>query len=132
MSPHKQLHNKNKYLLLGDSLVQEMQKTSEDMQITTMKGKKYIDLEIKIKDGPSYEDIYLVVGSNDCSSQNSTEQILEDCTLLVQQAKQGKHTWLYCVVSFIAVYEKFKKVAEKEGVKFIDDHDSTFRYRNGS
>ncbi len=33
MSPHKQLHT-NKCLLLGDSLVQEMQKTSEDIQIT--------------------------------------------------------------------------------------------------
>ncbi len=31
---------------------------------------------------------YLVVGSKDCSSQNSTEQLSEDCTLLVQQAKQ--------------------------------------------
>ncbi len=48
-----------------------------------MKGKRCKDLEIKIKDVPNYEDIYLVVGSNDCSSQNSTEQISDDCTLLV-------------------------------------------------
>ncbi len=143
MTPHKQLH-KNKCLLLGDSLVQEMQKTSEDIQITTMKGNRCKDLEIKIKDGPSYEDIYLVVGSNDCSSQNSIEQILEDCTLLVQQAKQKANMVVLSSIpprddddglavdeKMKEVNEKFKKVAEKEGVKFIN-HNSNFRYLNGS
>ncbi len=86
MGPYKQL--KNNWLLLGDSLVQEMQKTSEDIQITTMKGKRCKSLQMKINNGPKYEDIFLVVGSNDCSSQNSAEQISEDCTLLVEQAKQ--------------------------------------------
>ncbi len=143
MGPHKQLHN-NKCLLLGDSLVQEMQKTSEDIQITTVKGKRCKDLEIKIKDGPSYEDIYLVVCSNDCSSQNSTEQILEDCTLLVQQAKQKANMVVLSSIpprddddglavddKIKEVNDKFKKVGEKEGVKFID-HESNFMYRNGS
>ncbi len=39
MSPHYQLH-KNKCLLIGDSLVLDMQKTPEDIQITTMKGNR--------------------------------------------------------------------------------------------
>ena len=40
MISHKELYNKKKCLLLGDSLVQKMQKTSEDIQITTMKSVK--------------------------------------------------------------------------------------------
>ncbi len=43
MSPHNR-YTKINAILLGDSLVQEMQKTSEDIQITTMKGKRCKDL----------------------------------------------------------------------------------------
>ena len=132
-----------KDIIIGDSLVQDMTPTTSNIEIVMLKGKRMSDMTIKINEMESCNEVFIIAGSNDCSSGNTTDNILADCTEMVKAAKHKSDKITLSSIpprdndNGAAIDKKIQDVNAHmeqlcldENITFVDN-DINFRYQNG-
>lgn len=129
----------HKSLLIGDSLIKNVVSTSDRLSVISHLP-KVKDVVKRFENIEELENIYIVVGTNDCKSKADSKEIVDDFRILIQEAK-GKATNVH--LSSIPprtdaqqVLEKIKQVneflrtlADEEDIHFVNN-DNNFLYRN--
>ena len=130
--------------LWGDSLVKDVVSNSPECVVFHMNGKKIADVKASLDDETTvYDDMYIVIGTNDCGTKTPEAKIMEDYKSMIDVAKQkakkvvissipprgdGEQTDLDAKIR--SVNSGLKDIAEAEGIVFVDN-DANFRYANG-
>lgn len=75
-------------LLIGSSHVTRLERKCETIQVRGLSGGKIKDVTKTLKKHPENDTchVHVVIGSNDCDSEATTESILEDCGELMTEA----------------------------------------------
>ncbi len=108
-----------------------------------MPGKGISDIQSHLNTTQErYKRVYVGPGSNDCASDKSTREILEDYTKLISEAKLNAENVVVTSIlprgdtetvdtKIREVNSGLKKVTTETGVTFVDN-DANFRYSNGT
>ena len=76
------------HLLIGDSLIQNVEPTDDELVVACMRGAKLNDVSKKLRSiDRSYNRITIVCGTNDLTTKSNIEKITENAQSLLQIAK---------------------------------------------
>ena len=135
-------------LLIGDSLIRDIKPEDKTLSISCISGANLDLINEHVtkceSENKQYENVYIVAGTNDCSSsEKSTEEILNSASNLIQNAKKISKSIKFSSVpprtdsgSAQLKLENFNlslKVLcdETHSVTFVDN-DGTFKVADGS
>ena len=75
--------------LWGDSLVKDVVSDSPECVVFHMNGKKIADVKASLDDETTmYDEMYIVIGTNDCGTKTPEAKIMEDYKSMIDVAKQ--------------------------------------------
>ena len=133
-------------LLIGDSMIRNMKSTCNDVEIESCGGAKFNDLKKSLKrinpKQKRYKDLYIVCGTNDCTTKKTAEKITDECKSLLEVAKErAEQVYLSSVLPRLDEKADMVKVnhlnqlltteAASLDVSYINN-DNNFRYRDFS
>ena len=133
-------------LLIGDSLIRDIQPVSRSLTVESHGGARFNDLRRCIKTikpyKRRYKNIYIVCGTNDISTKKSVDRTTKECEKLLDAAKTiadkvhlssilprtDEHSHTEKIAS---LNEELAKLAGSKEVSFINS-DQNFTYRDGT
>lgn len=132
-------------LVIGDSIVRDMESTAEDLSIKWTNGAMLCNVRKSLKatkPRQKFKDITIVCGTNDAATNKPNENIIKDCEKLLQLAKERA---VNVQVSSILprldekvpdnkmedLNSRLKTACEERGAVFINN-DLSFKYADGS
>ena len=133
-------------IVIGDSLLRNIESTCDDLKVECINGAKYCNLKKSLKKINPRKDkvanLYIVCGTNDCATKKPCEKIVEDCTTILQLAKErATNVYLSSVMPRIDEKADAQKIETLNqllmttcndlDIDFINN-DQNFRYRNNS
>ena len=133
-------------LLIGDSLIRDVQPVSGNLTVESHGGAKFNDLRKRIKNiKPNrrrYKNIYIVCGTNDISTKKPVDRISKECEKLLDAAKViADKVHLSSILPrtdephfterIPSLNDLLSPLAESKEVSFINN-DQNFTYRNGT
>ena len=131
-------------LLIGDSIIRNIQSTSDDLIVESHSGAKACDIKKclqKLKPRHKrFTDIFIVCGTNDSATKRNAEKITRDFEALLTTAKdRAQHVHLASVlpraddkadmVKIDNVNQLLTTTANNLNVNFVNN-DKNFRYRD--
>ncbi len=140
------LPKKKKCSILGDSLLRDMKSKSKEYVLSHMNGIQIADVKIKLAgDSEKYDEMYIVIGTNDCATQTAEDKIIDDYKEMLSVASEKADKVFISSIpprgddnedhssvddKIKSVNAKVKQLADEAGVTFVDN-DCNFRYANG-
>ena len=134
-----QLTECKRQLLIGDSLIRNVEPTADDISVACMRGAKCHDVLKKLKkDQKRYRKITIVCGTNDLSTKSDIETITDKFDALIIEAKKWSHEVtissipprLDAVVKqqrLNSMNERLQVIAGTHHVNFVDN-DQNFKF----
>lgn len=132
------------HLLIGDSIIRDVDPTSDDLSVHCLRGAKFPQIRKKIHaiKGKMYKDLTIIGGTNDCATNKPPEKIVDDCRETIKVAKtKSENVRLSSILprcdnrvdatKIDTVNQLMIGVAAEEDVTFVNN-DSNFRYRDDS
>ena len=129
------------HLLIGDSLIRNVDPTTDDMVVGCMKGAKYTDVLKKLrKDTKHYKQITIVCGTNDLSTKMNIEKITDHLQEVLHVAKsKSEKVSLSSILPRLdqavsesklnSMNERSETLAQSLGVNFVNN-DMNFKFLN--
>lgn len=132
------------HMLIGDSLVKNVDPTIDGFTVNSHGGAKFVDVKKRLKNikGKKYKDITIVCGTVDSSTKKPVDKIVDECKQMLIEAKsKADHVTLSSILPRTDDRGDMNKIdtlnqlimieANNNGVTFINN-DENFRYRNDS
>ena len=130
------------HLLIGDSLIRNVDPSSDDMKVLCMSGAKYPDITKKLRQTKEYfQSITIVCGTNDIATKKDIEKITENLQTLFKVARSKSESIFISSIpprldekvtqqKLDKMNERISVLSEVEsGVNFVN-HDQNFRFLN--
>ena len=135
-------------LLIGDSIIRCVKSTCEDLKVTAMSGSKICDIKETLKQintkKEKYNEIYIVGGTNDCSTKKPANKIANEFRNMIRAVKdKAQNIHISSVLprdddkadmsKIDDLNQMLSDMANEESpdFKFIDNNVN-FKYQNGS
>ena len=135
-------------LLIGDSIIRSAKSTCEELKVTVMSGSKICDIKETLKQvntkKEKYNDIYIVCGTNDCSTKKPANKIANEFRSMIRAVKdKAQNIHISSILPRADDKADMNKIdslnqilsdmanEETPDFKFIDNNVN-FKYQNGS
>ncbi len=122
------------HLLIGDSLLRNIEPKIDDIVINYVSGAKYVDTRKRLEKmrGRHFKDITIVCGTTGSVTKKPVEKIVEECRKRIEVTKvKGEHVHLSSILPRQDDRADMVIIANEQDIEFINN-DENFRYRNDS